>query len=165
MVYAQLRQLAARQLRDERTDHTLQTTALAHEAYLRLARQHGLDGFNRQQVLALAARFMRRILTDHARRRAALKRRGNRLLLSTGQLDALAQAPQSSVDLLALDDALGRLAGFDQRQARIVELRFFGGMTFAETAAALDISVSTVKRDWTLAKAWLYRELGSADGC
>ncbi len=167
LVYAELRQLAARQLRGERTDHTLQTTALAHEAYLRLAAQHQMDGSNRQQVLALSAVIMRRILTDHARRRAASKRAARRVLVSTGQLESLRPASPPDVDLLALDDALTRLARFDVRQARIVELRFFGGLTFRETAAELDISLSTAKREWAVAKAWLFRALSEAgtDGC
>ena len=162
LVYAQLRQLAARQLQNERTDHTLQTTALAHEAYLKLAGQHRFDGAARQQVLGLAALIMRRILTDHARRRAASKRSAHRVLVSTGKLESLVPASPPSVDLLALDDALTQLARFDARQARIVELRFFGGLTFQETAGELGISLSTAKREWVVAKAWLFRELGEA---
>ncbi len=162
LVYTQLRQLAARQLANERTDHTLQTTALAHEAYVRLADQRQIDGSNRCQVLGLAALVMRRILADHARRRSAAKRRGNRVLVATGQLESLPETARA-LDILALDEALTRLAEFDARQARLVELRFFGGLTFQEVAEQLKVSLSTVKREWTLAKAWLYRELSEPD--
>ncbi len=166
MVYDELRQLAERALRRERPDHTLSTTALVHEAYLRLVDQTRVQWQHRGQFLGVAAQMMRRILVDHARRRATVKRGGLQpeVRLSAIGDGASAAASEPTVDVPALDDALNRLAAFDPQQARIVELRFFGGLTLDETAQVCDISVATVKRDWTLAKAWLYRELQESGG-
>jgi len=157
LVYAELRELAARLLRNERPDHTLQPTALVHEAYLRLVDQRVGTWENRAHFLGIAAQAMRRILVDHARRRGTAKRRGARVTLD----DAVAPPTGPSVDLLEIDAALGRLAGLDARQARVVELRFFGGLTLEETAAVLGVGPATVKRDWTVARAWLHRELSA----
>ncbi|HHK40972.1 MAG TPA: sigma-70 family RNA polymerase sigma factor [Planctomycetaceae bacterium] len=150
--------MASRELRREAPGHTLQTTALAHEAYLSLARQRRWDGLTRGQILAVAAITMRRILTDHARRRLARKRGGGMPKLRTDALKNLPGADRG-VDVLELDEALTRLAQFDPRQARILELRAFGGMTLAEIADEIGVSLSTVKREWKVARAWLYREL------
>lgn len=158
IIYPCLRLLASRELRREAPGHTLQTTALAHEAYLSLARQRRWDGLTRGQILAVAAITMRRILTDHARRRLARKRGGGMPKLRTDALKNLPGADRG-VDVLELDEALTRLAQFDPRQARILELRAFGGMTLAEIADELGVSLSTVKREWKVARAWLYREL------
>ncbi|CAN5221589.1 sigma-70 family RNA polymerase sigma factor [soil metagenome] len=156
LVYAELRRLAAGYIRAERSGHTLQPTALVHEAFVKLVDQPGARWKNRAHFIGVAAQLMRRILVDHARRRAAAKRGGgNRVTL----LDEHAVTRTSTLDLLRVDDALARLACFDPRQSRIVELRFFGGLSIPETAEALAISPATVKRDWTMAKAWLHREL------
>jgi RNA polymerase sigma-70 factor (ECF subfamily) len=160
LVYAELRDLAARLLRHERPDHTLQPTALVHEAYLRLVDQRVGTWENRAHFLGIAAQAMRRILVDHARRRATAKRRGARVTLD----EELSPATGPSVDLLEIDAALERLAALDERQARVVEFRFFGGLNVEETAAALGIGTATVKRDWTLARAWLHRELAAGRG-
>jgi RNA polymerase sigma-70 factor, ECF subfamily len=157
LVYAELRDLAARLLRNERSDHTLQPTALVHEAYLRLVDQRAGSWENRAHFLGIAAQAMRRILVDHARRRSTAKRKGARVTLD----ENLAPATGPSVDLLEIDAALGRLAELDARQARVVELRFFGGLNVEETASVLGIGSATVKRDWTLARAWLHRELAA----
>ncbi len=161
LVYQELRAQAARALRRERGDHTLDATALVHEAYMRLADQHKLQWHHRAQFFGLAAQMMRRILVDHARRHRAAKRGG---ALAKVTLDAsFMAASDSTVDLTVLDEALTRLAAFDAQQCRLVELRFFGGMTIEETAKVLEISPATVKREWTVAKAWLRREISADD--
>ena len=168
LVYAELRRIAHRQLSDEPTGHTLSTTALVHEAYLRLADQSQVDWVNRAQFMGLAARAMRRVLVDHARRHHAARRGGprqQRLSLDTAEravdADALTVATRAD-ELLALDEALDRLAVVDPRLARVVECRFFGGLTETETAAALGVSLRTVAGDWTMARGWLYRALAPA---
>lgn len=160
LVYDELRRLAEHYLRQERPDHTLQATALVHEAYLRLIDQTRVNWQNRAHFFGVAAQVMRRILVDHARRHQAFKRGGFQHKLS---LDEAVDYSQSrDVDLVALDDALTTLARLDTRQSQIVELRFFGGLTIEETAEALNISPATVKVDWSMAKAWLRREIGAA---
>ncbi len=155
-IYEELRRIARRHLRGERADHTLQTTALIHEAYLRIA--DGMPSGIRDRVhfVALTARLMRQILIDHARARAARKRHGGERVTMNDAFE-LAASPQ--IDVLVVDEALHLLMALDPRQAHIVELRFFGGMSIAETAQALGISAATVKREWTVARAWLRREL------
>jgi len=155
-VYDELKVLAAGYLRAERADHTLQTTALVHEAYLKLVDQRRTSWQNRGHFFGTAAQAMRRILVDHARRRRARKRDAGRPVTLDEELAG--QAAESG-DLLAVDQALERLALLDARQARIVELRYFGGLSIEQTAEALEISPATVKRDWVSAKAWLQREL------
>ena len=156
LVYAELHQLARRQMRAERPDHTLQTTALLHEAYLRLCgAEVAWEG--RVHFLAVAAQAMRRILVDHARTRARAKRGGgaDRVPLE----EHLAGGPDRPPDVVALDEAMQRLSTLDERKAHVVELHYFGGLTYDETAAALGLSAATVDRELRLAKAWLYREL------
>jgi RNA polymerase sigma factor (TIGR02999 family) len=163
VVYDELRALAARQLSRERAGHTLQTTALVHEAYLRLAGQHVGDWKNRAYFFGAVATIMRRVLVDHARRRLRDKRGGGVAILPLdGTLEPVAPESDTGVDVEALDLALDRLAAIDARQARIVELRYFSGMTIEEIAEVLGISTGTVKRDWTVARAWLFAELGDA---
>ena len=157
LVYGELRRIATRQLRSERVGHTLQPTALVHEVYLRLVDQRNVDWRNRAHFFGAAAHVMRRILVDHARRHTASKRGDGHPRLSMDEATELA-APEG-IPVLALDQALDRLAAMDQELARIVELRAFGGMTIEETACVLKISPSTVKREWRTAKAWLTREL------
>jgi RNA polymerase sigma factor (TIGR02999 family) len=158
LVYAELRQRAARYLRRERPAHTLQPTALVHEAYIRLSGRN--EGWkDRAQFFAVASQVMRRILVDHARARGAAKRPGRRMQITLTEEVAAPDARE--VDLLALDDALDQLAVADPRQARLVELRFFGGMTNEEVASVLGVSEATVYREWRLAKAWLYQSLTS----
>ncbi|HEY1253043.1 MAG TPA: sigma-70 family RNA polymerase sigma factor [Thermoanaerobaculia bacterium] len=159
LVYAELRKLAASYLRNERPDHTLQPTALVHEAYLRLVDQRGVNWQNRAHFFGIAAQMMRRILVDHARRRQAAKRDAAALRLQVTDGDG-ARDPE----LLALDEALSGLESLDARQARIVELRFFGGLTVEETAEVAGLSPATVKREWRTARAWLAREIRSAEG-
>lgn len=160
LVYRELRRIAAVQMRAERSDHTLEPTALVHEAFLRLAGAAGVQPKNRSHFFAIAAQAMRRILVDHARRRRAQKRGlGERPALLKDVADAAAD-PDGYV--VALHDALQELAEIDERQARIVELRFFGGMTIEETAESLGLGHATVERDWKLAKAWLHRRIGDA---
>ncbi|HET7584393.1 MAG TPA: sigma-70 family RNA polymerase sigma factor [Gemmatimonadaceae bacterium] len=162
LLYEELHRLASGYLGRERPDHTLQPTALVHEAYLRLINQRHADWRNRAQFLGLAAGMMRRILVNHARDRAAAKRAGNRERVSLSLVDAAAAAPD--VDLIALEDALGRLSALDERKARVVELRFFGGLTMDEIAEVLEISRATVEREWSFARAWLYDAIeGTAD--
>jgi len=158
LVYAELRRIAAREMRHEKPGRTLQTTALVHEAYLRLLKDASLSFENRAHFLGIAARAMREILIEHARARSARKRGGGAVRLTLD--DLVAPVPSLSVDVLALDEALERLARLDERHARVVELRYFGGLSVEETAAALMLSPATVKRAWTLARAWLFRELG-----
>ncbi len=157
LVYAELRRMAKARLRDERPGHTLQATALVHEAWMRLMNQHGASWQNRAQFFAVAAQAMRRILVDHARKRSAAKRGDG---TSSVDIDALAHvlsAPLPDDRLLALDAALEELATLDPRQARIVELRFFGGLSVEEAADILGVSPTTVKREWSTARAWLFR--------
>lgn len=157
LVYDELRRLASAYMRRERPDHTLQATALVHEAYLRLVDQTQIDWRGRAHFFSIAARLMRQILVDHARERNAAKRGGGMTRLALD--DAVSFARDSEIDLIALDDALKTLASFDQQQSQIVELRFFGGLTIEETSEVLDVSPSAVKREWGLAKAWLRREI------
>ena len=157
LVYQELRRLASGYLRRERRDHTLQTTALVHEAYLRLAGQDDLGWQNRPHFRAIAAQTMRRILVEHARARGRKKRGTSPQRVALEDVHALSAAP--SVEIQALDEALGRLAVFDSQQARIVELRFFAGLTVDEAADVLGVSNATIKRDWAMARAWLRREL------
>jgi RNA polymerase sigma-70 factor, ECF subfamily len=163
LIYEDCRQIAARQLRRERPGHTLDPTALVHELYLRLVDQRRATWENRAQFFGIAARLMRRILVDHARRRRRAKRGGSATLVS---LSAASDEPDAghTGDVLAIDDALERLAAIDEDQVRIVELRFFAGLTVEETALVLGRSARTVKREWRLAKAWLFRELQDAEG-
>jgi RNA polymerase sigma factor (TIGR02999 family) len=158
VVYDELKDLAEHYLRLERPDHTLQPTALVHEAYLRLAGQRASRLNNRTHFYGAAAQVMRRVLVDHARHRSAAKRRGAGLEapLPAVTLDV---APDLMVDLVALDDALGRLAAFAPDRAKVVELRYFGGLSIDETAEYLGLGPATVKRRWNYARAWLYRAL------
>lgn len=156
LVYNELRDIARYHLQRERPGHTLQSAALVHEAYLRLLDQRPFDTENRAHFLAVASRLMRQILVDYARSHGAAKRGADRRV----ELDASLVLPQvQSTDVIALDDALSDLAKLDEQQSRIVELRFFGGLAIEEVAEALDISPSTVKRDWNVAKAWLTRQM------
>jgi RNA polymerase sigma factor (TIGR02999 family) len=157
LVYAELRRIAARYLRRERAGHSLQATALVHDAYLRLLKDEDLSFQNRAHFLGIAARSMRQILVEHARARDAAKRGGERRRVTLDE--SVAAGEPRDIDLLALDAALERLAERDPQHARIVELRFFGGLTNEETAEALDVSPATVKRAWAVARAWLFREL------
>ena len=157
LVYDELRRQAARYLRRERAGHSLQTTALIHEAYLRLVDQRNVHWQNRAQFFGIAAQLMRRILVDHARTRQRVKRGGSNVRVSLTEVTVIANAPD--LDLVVLDEALNRLAEIDQQQSKIVELRFFSGLSVAETATVLGISPATVKRDWSVAKAWLHREI------
>jgi RNA polymerase sigma-70 factor, ECF subfamily len=159
LVYNELRLIAARKLRSERTGHTLCTTALVHEAWLELIKLNRVQWQNRAHFLAVAAQAMRRILIDYAVARRAQKRGGGVAIESLDAGDALAVAQVRGDDLIALDDALGRLSALNERQARIVECRFYGGMSIDETADALGVSPATVKREWATARAWLNREL------
>lgn len=156
-VYGELRRLARRYLRGERTDHSLSPTALVHEAYLKLIDQRRVQWQNRSHFFAISAQLMRRILVDHARAHGTAKR-------GAGTKERLQDMPLGArlrdEDVLTLDAALERLGTLDERQSRLVELRFFAGLTVEETAIALGVSPITVKRDWALARAWLYRELG-----
>ena len=163
LVYDELRKVAARHLRRMRPGQTLQTTDLVNEAYLRLIDASQVRWQNRAHFFAVSAQLMRRILVDFARRRQYLKRGGGAQQVSLDE--GLAIAPERGADLMALDDALGRLAELNARQAQVVELRYFGGLTEEETAEALKVSLRTVQRDWNLARLWLYRELqsGGAD--
>jgi RNA polymerase sigma factor (TIGR02999 family) len=157
LVYQELKQLATRYLRRERREHTLQSTALVHEAWLRLIDQKQVHWQNRAQFFGIAAEMIRRILIDHARNRQAAKRGDGALKLTLD--DALAAPDSRDLDLVALDDALQDLAKFDPQQSRLVELRFFAGLSIEESAEVLGVSPATVKREWAAAKAWLYREL------
>lgn len=158
LVYAELRGMAARHLRRERDGHTLEPTALVHEVFLRLVDQQEANWHNRAQFLGVAAQLMRRILVDYARARHAAKRGGALTLVSLEQAGEVAE-PQAVADVLAVDEALERLAAYDPDQSRIVELRFFAGLTVEEVAHLLQRSERTVKREWRLARAWLFREL------
>jgi RNA polymerase sigma factor (TIGR02999 family) len=158
LVYSELKRIAARQLRRERPDHTLSATALVHEAWLELSQLDRITWQNRYHYLALAAQAMRRVLIDHAVARRAAKRGGG-IKADTLDGDPMVLAEARAEELLDLDNALQRLGAIDERQVRIVECRFFGGMSVEETAEALQLSPATVKRDWALARAWLNREL------
>ncbi|HEX8945341.1 MAG TPA: sigma-70 family RNA polymerase sigma factor [Gemmatimonadaceae bacterium] len=159
LVYDECRQIAARQLRGERTDHTLTPTALVHELYIRLVDQTHATWQNRAQFYGIAAQMMRRILVDFARARRAEKRGGSAVFVSLANVSD--EADETKIgDVLAIDEALERLAVRDADQVRIIELRFFAGLSVEETAHVLGRSPRTVKREWRLAKAWLYRELG-----
>jgi len=169
LVYDELRRQARRALRRERDGQTLQATALVHEAWLRLDRQSGMSWESRTQFFAVAAQMMRRILVDRARERHALKRSGASVRVTIGALDQrgslpnadVAPSPLDPIDLLALDDALARLALFDPQKARLVELRYFAGLSIPEAAMALGISPATVGREWAVARMWLRRELST----
>ena len=157
LLYSELRRLASYYLRHERSDHTLQATALVHEAYLRMVQQRGLGWANRNQFMSVASQLMRRILVDHSRHRLAAKRGGKagKIYLGEAAVADRGRAPE----VVALDEALKRLADVDPQQARMVELRFFGGLSIEETAEVMSISPATVKRNWVVAKAWLAREM------
>jgi RNA polymerase sigma factor (TIGR02999 family) len=157
VVYHDLRRVARAHLRDERPDHTLQATALVHEVYLRLMGSAGSTPHNRTHFFAVAARLMREILVDHARKKRALKRGAGDTMIALG--DALPAPRTSLVDVLALDEALTELTELDPRLCRVVELKFFAGLNIEETAEALDVSSATVERDWAVAKAWLHQRL------
>jgi RNA polymerase sigma factor (TIGR02999 family) len=157
-VYDECRRIAARQMRGERDEHTLSPSALVNELYLRLVDQRRTTWSNRAHFFGIAAQLMRRVLVDHARARLAEKRDGRRLVVSLEAADDVA-TPSPLTDVLGIDEALGRLGQIDPDQQRIVELRFFAGLTVDETAHVLGRSPRTVKREWQLAKAWLFREL------
>ena len=157
MVYEELRRLAHQYLRKERKGRTMQTSDLVHEAYLRLVDQRHVHWQNRAHFYGIAAELMRRILVDRARRQRRIKRGGGAALITLDQGMVISREPV--VDVIEIDEVLTRLAQIDKRKARIVELRFFGGLEVAETAAFLEISETTVMRDWKMAKAWLHREL------
>lgn len=166
LVYAELRRQARLALRREGEGHTLQPTALVHEAWLRLGDQHGVHWESRTQFFAIAAQMMRRVLLDHARTRHALKRGGGAVQVTLGGADAGAapgapagDAPLDAVDLIALDDALERLAALDPQKARLVDLRYFAGLSIPEAAAVLGVSTATLGREWAVARMWLRREL------
>jgi RNA polymerase sigma-70 factor (ECF subfamily) len=156
-LYDELRRVARRSLRGQRIEHTLQPTALVHEAYLKLSRASSIDASDRGRFLALAARAMRQILVDHARAKRAARRNDGGLRIEL--IEGAGATPPPAIDLLALDEALERLAAIDERKVRIVELRFLAGLTVDEVAEVLSLSAPTVKRDAALAKAWLFREL------
>jgi RNA polymerase sigma factor (TIGR02999 family) len=163
LVYEELHRQAHRFLRRERQSHTLQTTALIHEAYLHLIQQKCISLDNRERFFAISANLMRQILVNYANARNRKKRGGAAENLELRD-SILIAAKTRDFDLIALDDALNRLARLDEQQAQIVELRYFGGLTIEETADVLGISPATIKRDWKLTRTWLYRELGGADG-
>ena len=162
LVYDELHRLAAHYMRGERNDHTLQPTALVNEAYLKLVNREQANWQNKAHFFGVAAQVMRRILTDHARSHCRVKRGGHQRKVSLDDVFVFSQA--QSAELLAVDASLVRLAQFDLRQSRIVELRFFGGLTIEETAVVLGISPKTVKRDWSVARAWLFGDLEKHHG-
>jgi RNA polymerase sigma factor (TIGR02999 family) len=159
LVYNELRQIAQRYLRKERQGHTLQSTALVHEAFIRLIKQSGATFENRAHFFAISAGLMRQILVEYARSRAAMKRDGGQRLDIEA---AVLQAKSPSVDVMAVDDALKELARLDEQQSKIVEMRFFGGLSIEETARVLGISPATVKRDWVMARIWLHHQMSRA---
>lgn len=170
LVYEDLRRLARRQLANERGDHTLQRTALVNEAFIRLSGQSSIEWLNREQFLSLAAKIMRHVLVDYARQRGAQRRGGGAARLSIHDTQAALEVDQAQaqaqgvfaddgVDVVAIDSALQRLEKVDAPQSRIVELRYFGGLTLEETASVVGISLASVKREWVMARAWLKREL------
>ena len=160
LLYDDLRRVARGHLRRERPGHTLQATALVHEVFLRLIDVDRMTLKSRTHFFALSARLMRQILVDHARRQRASKRGGGATVIGLNEA-AGAAAPTSSVDVLALDEALDALASFDDRQCRVVELRFFAGLNIPEAADALGVSTATVEREWAMAKAWLHQRLST----
>jgi RNA polymerase sigma factor (TIGR02999 family) len=160
LVYDELRRLADRYLHRERSDHTLQATALVHEAYLRLIDQR-VSWANRAHFFGVAAEMMRRILIDHARSKQAAKRGSGGIKISLD--DVLELSDERAADFIALDDALKALAEFDPQKAKVVELRFFGGLSIEETAAVMGLGTATITRQWRLAKAWLYHELSGSE--
>lgn len=177
LLYSELRQMAQRHLRRERGNHTIQSTALVNEAFVRLVAQQSVDWQSRAHFFGLASKLMRRILVDYARARLASKRGGGANLVSLEEISQPREADEGDAptptalhhldahtqeDVSAIDEALSRLELLDSRQAQIVEMRYFGGLTVEQTAEALGISEATVKREWTLARAWLKRELGKA---
>lgn len=162
LVYAELRRLASHYMSRERPGHSLQTTALVNEAYLRLVDYKRMRWEGRAHFFAVSAQLMRRILVEHARKRQYLKRGGGAARVALEEAAVISEEP--TADLVALDDALESLAAIDRRKSRVVELRFFGGLSVEETAEVLKVSPLTVMRDWSTAKAWLYRELGQGGG-
>jgi RNA polymerase sigma factor (TIGR02999 family) len=161
LVYRELKRIAGGQLKSERSGHTLQATALVHEAYLKLVEQRDVDWQGRAHFFGIAAQLMRRILLDYAKSRGRLKRGGDVHKTSLDEALVVAQGRES--DLILIDRALTRLEELDQRQAKVVELRFFGGLSVEETAAVMGISAPTVKREWAMARAWLHRELAACE--
>ena len=161
MVYDELRALAAAYLRHERAGHSLQPTALVHEAFLKLIDSSGVQATDRRHFFAIAANTMRRVLVEHARTKGAAKRGGGQRRVSLTGIQTA--GPDAGVEIVALDEALQKLAALDERQARIVELRFFGGLSVDEVAELLGVSKRTVEGDWTMARAWLLRELSESD--
>ncbi len=159
LVYEELRRVASRCLQGQRADHTLQPTALVHEAYLRLVKSSSSTYQDRTHFFAVAATMMRQILVDHARKHAAAKRGGNAITVAIA--DDIAAPGQAVADLLALDEAMQRLAALDSRQCRIVELRFFGGLSIEETSRVVELSPATVKREWATARIWLHRAMST----
>ncbi len=157
LVYAELRRLAAHYMKQERQDHTLQATALVHEAYLRLVKQREVNWQNRAHFFAIAGKLMRRILVDHARARGRSKRPGSQQRLSLDEVPLF--SPEKSDALIELDKALRRLAEEQPRQSQVVELQYFGGLSVKQIAEVLNTSPRTVKRDWSVARAWLHREI------
>jgi RNA polymerase sigma factor (TIGR02999 family) len=161
LVYKELRRIAACYMRNERAGHTLQATALANEAYLRIVDQTRVDWKNRAHFLGVAAQLMRRILVDHARERVARKRGGRQIRIEVENFD-VEKTSERPEEILAVDEVLSRLTAFDPRQARIAELRYFGGLTVEETAEALAVSPRTVKREWAMARSWLKAEMAGS---
>lgn len=159
LVYEELRRIARRCLSSQSGNHTLQPTALVHEAYLRLARRDSVDWQDRAHFFALAAQMMRQILVDHARMQGAAKRGGNAVTVVVNEASSVSK--ETSLDVIALDDAMKRLASLDPRQCQIVELRFFGGLSIEETAQAVNISAATIKREWATARLWLYNAMNT----
>jgi RNA polymerase sigma factor (TIGR02999 family) len=159
LVYSELRRLASAYLRRERSNHTLQSTALVHEAFMRMVHQQDVQWKSRAHFFAIAAQMIRRILVDYARSAHAEKRGSGAVKLALDEAMAVPQASAGDVDLLGLNDALDQLAQMDERQSRIVELRFFAGLSIEETAEVLQLSPATIKREWQTARAWLFREM------
>jgi RNA polymerase sigma factor (TIGR02999 family) len=162
-VYEELRRLASAYMRRERSDHTLQPTALVHEAYVQLVGWKNVNWQNRAHFFAVAARIMRQVLIEHARQKSSVKRGGSWQKIVFNEAISFSGQDVKEFDLLEINDAINALAEFDKRQARIVELKFFGGLTDEETGEALGVSSKTVQREWTLAKAWLRRRLKGCD--
>jgi RNA polymerase sigma factor (TIGR02999 family) len=159
MVYGELHRLAAAYLRRERSNHTLQSTALVHEAFMRMVHQQDVQWKSRAHFFAICAQMIRRILVDYARSQHAEKRGSGAVKLALDEAMAVPQTPATDVDLLGLNDALDRLAEMDERQSRIVELRFFAGLSIEETAEVMHLSPASIKREWQTARAWLFREM------